>query len=96
MQFSQTKIYIKTLDLIDLSQIILRDCPFGYRISDFGFRISDFGYRPLALYRLAFGAPLWPLTCSTTSFLLLKRKKLKSHLRFAPQPVSQRLARLLD
>jgi four helix bundle protein len=30
MQFSQTKIYIKTLDLIDLSQIILRDLPYGY------------------------------------------------------------------
>ena len=30
MQFSQTKIYIKTLDLIDLSQTILRDLPLGY------------------------------------------------------------------
>ena len=30
MQFSQTKIYIKTLDLIDLSQTILRDLPSGY------------------------------------------------------------------
>ena len=30
MQFSQTKIYLKTLNLIDLSQIILRDLPLGY------------------------------------------------------------------
>jgi four helix bundle protein len=30
MQFSQTKIYRKTMDLIDLSQIILRDLPSGY------------------------------------------------------------------
>ena len=30
MQFSQTKIYRKTMDLINLSQIILRDLPCGY------------------------------------------------------------------
>ena len=30
MQFSQTKIYRKTMDLIDLSQIVLRDLPLGY------------------------------------------------------------------
>ena len=30
MQFSQTKIYLRTMDLIDLSQTILRDLPSGY------------------------------------------------------------------
>ena len=30
MQFSQTKIYRKAMNLIDLSQAILRDCPLGY------------------------------------------------------------------
>ena len=30
MQFSQTKIYSKTMALIDLSQTILRDLPSGY------------------------------------------------------------------
>ena len=30
MQFSQTKIYSKTMALIDLSQTILRDLPCGY------------------------------------------------------------------
>jgi four helix bundle protein len=30
MQFSQTKIYVKTMTLIDLSQTILLDLPFGY------------------------------------------------------------------
>ena len=30
MQFSQTKIYNKTMALIDLSQTILRDLPCGY------------------------------------------------------------------
>ena len=30
MQFSQTKIYLRTMDLIDLSQTILRDLPLGY------------------------------------------------------------------
>tara|TARA_B100000959_G_scaffold201057_1_gene210401 strand:- start:168 stop:506 length:339 start_codon:yes stop_codon:yes gene_type:complete len=30
MQFSQTKIYMKSMDLIDLSQTILRGLPLGY------------------------------------------------------------------
>ena len=30
MQFSQTKIYIKTMSLVDLSQTILLDLPLGY------------------------------------------------------------------
>ncbi len=30
MQFSQTKIYVKTMNLVDLSQTILLDLPFGY------------------------------------------------------------------
>ena len=47
MQFSQTKIYSKTMALIDLSQTILRDLPLGYghRKSVIGRRTSDFGYR---------------------------------------------------
>ena len=91
MQFSQTKIYLRTMDLIDLSQTILRDLPLGYgfladqlrraassiplnfaegygkrtskkvspELLSFSFRTLALGYRPLALYRLAFGAPLW-------------------------------------
>jgi hypothetical protein len=30
MQFPQTKIYRKTMNLIDLSRTILRDLPLGY------------------------------------------------------------------
>ncbi|MDP7040836.1 MAG: hypothetical protein QGI45_16900 [Myxococcota bacterium] len=48
MQFSQIKIYRKTMDLIDLSQIVLRDLPSGYghRPSAIGHRLSVFDYRP--------------------------------------------------
>ena len=40
MQFSQTKIYLRTMDLIDLSQIVLQDLPSGHRLSKFGNRKS--------------------------------------------------------
>ena len=56
MQFSQTKIYLRTMDLIDLSQIVLRDLPsgYGYRFSEIGFRLSEIGNRSSVIgYRLS-------------------------------------------